>query len=50
MSQDSDTASKEANLLAGDCIINYRTVASFGTEDLIVNDYATLLDGPVRVA
>jgi len=33
LSQDSDNASKEANLLAGDAIINYRTVASFGYED-----------------
>lgn len=30
LSSDSDAASKEANLLAGDAIINYRTVASFG--------------------
>jgi ATP-binding cassette, subfamily B (MDR/TAP), member 1 len=33
MSEDTDTAMKEANLLAGDSIINYRTVASFANED-----------------
>lgn len=33
MSEDSDAASKEASLLAGDAIINYRTIASFGFED-----------------
>lgn len=33
LSSDSDDASKEANLLAGDAILNYRTVASFGYED-----------------
>lgn len=33
MSQDSDAAMKDANALAGDSIINYRTVASFANED-----------------
>ena len=33
LSEDSDAASKEANLLAGDAILNYRTVAAFGYED-----------------
>ena len=33
MSSDTDAASKEATLLAGDSIINYRTVASFANED-----------------
>lgn len=46
LSTDSDTASKDANLLAGDAIINYRTVASFGYEDQLVKDYSRLLDGP----
>ncbi|CDW81030.1 abc transporter [Stylonychia lemnae] len=50
MSSDSDSASKEANLLAGDVIINYRTVASFGNEDQILNDYKKLLDGPLKIA
>jgi len=30
---ESDEAMKEPNLLAGDSIINYRTVASFANED-----------------
>jgi ABC-type transport system involved in Fe-S cluster assembly fused permease/ATPase subunit len=33
MSSDSDAKMKEANILAGDAIINYRTVASFANED-----------------
>ena len=39
---------KEANLLAGDTIINYRTVASFGNEEQIVQDYAKMLDKPLK--
>ena len=35
-----------ANLLAGDAIINYRTVASFAQEDKIVSDYQLLLEAP----
>lgn len=27
---------KEANLLCGDCIVNYKTVQSFGHEDRLV--------------
>jgi ABC-type transport system involved in Fe-S cluster assembly fused permease/ATPase subunit len=50
MSEDSDTAMKEANLLAGDSIINYRTVASFANEDQILSDFGKLLDGPLKVA
>jgi len=50
MSSDSDAASKEANLLAGDSILNYRTVASFANEDQIVNDFARLLEEPVKIA
>ena len=33
MSEASDVAYKEANLLAGDAINNYRTVASFAHEE-----------------
>ena len=32
LSEDSDAMYKESNLLAGDAITNYRTVASFGNE------------------
>lgn len=41
---------KDANLLAGDSIINYRTVASFANEDQIIKDYSMHLEGPVAVA
>ncbi len=50
LSQSSDAASKEATILAGDAILNYRTVASFGHEEQIVSDYDRLLEGPVSVA
>lgn len=33
LSKSSDQASKEANVLAGDAILNYRTVASFGNSN-----------------
>jgi ABC-type transport system involved in Fe-S cluster assembly fused permease/ATPase subunit len=33
MSTDTDAEMKDANLLAGDSIMNYRTVASFANED-----------------
>jgi ABC-type transport system involved in Fe-S cluster assembly fused permease/ATPase subunit len=46
MSSDSDSKMKEANLLAGDLILNYRTVASFANEDQLINDYLMLLEGP----
>lgn len=49
LSNDIEVASKEANLLAGDSILNYRTVASFGNEELILKDYDKFLDGPMRV-
>lgn len=39
LSEGSDASSKEANLLAGDAILNYRTIASFGYEDQVVKDY-----------
>ena len=50
MSSDTDAASKEANLLSGDSIMNYRTVASFGNENQIIKDYDRLLQGPVNIA
>jgi len=33
LSKDIDSSSKDANLLSGDAILNYKTVASFGNED-----------------
>ncbi len=50
MSSDTDTSMRDANLLAGDLIMNYRTVASFANEDQLVNDYSRLLEGPVNIA
>ena len=37
-------------MLAGDSIINYRTVASFANEDQILKDYDRMLEGPVQVS
>ena len=39
---------KEADLLANDCIANYRTVSSFGVGDQIVNQFSVLLDTPFK--
>lgn len=50
MSNESDSAAKEANMLAGDSIINYRTVASFGNEDKLIADFDRLLEGAEKVA
>ena len=36
LSSNESSAAKEADLLAGDAILNYRTVASFANEDKIV--------------
>lgn len=30
--------------MAGDCITNYRTLASFGNEDVILEEYASYLE------
>jgi ABC-type multidrug transport system fused ATPase/permease subunit len=46
LSTSSDAAFKDANLLAGDAIINYRTVASFAQEEQILKDYEMLLSEP----
>ena len=47
---EAENSHKYANLLAGDAIMNYRTVASFAYEKQIVRDYWTLLDQPRRTA
>lgn len=45
-----EEAYKEANLLAGDSILNYRTVASFGHDYIIVNEYDKLIEGPMKLS
>ena len=42
-SVDSEDELKLADLLAGDAILNYKTVASFAHEDKLVKDYLNLL-------
>jgi ABC-type transport system involved in Fe-S cluster assembly fused permease/ATPase subunit len=44
-----DQETKEANVIAGDAILNYRTVIAFGTAERIVSEYDRLLEGPVQV-
>lgn len=41
--EDNKDALKEANLLCGDTIVNYKTVQSFGHEDTLVEKYKELL-------
>lgn len=48
LSSNSEELMKDANLIAGDSIIHYRTVASFANEDQIIRDYSRMLEGPVR--
>ncbi len=37
-------------MLAGDSILNYRTVASFGHDNLIVNEYDRLVEEPLKTS
>ena len=37
-------------MLAGDSILNYRTVASFGHDYLIINEYDKLIEGPMKTS
>ena len=39
----SEAASKEANLMCGDAISNFRTIQSFGNEEILVQSYKALL-------
>ena len=50
LSVESDNSHKYANLLAGDAIMNYRTVASFAHEQQIIKDYSSLLEAPRKAA
>lgn len=43
---DVDTSMSKGNLLAGDSIMSYRTVASFAHEEKILSDYQVLLQQP----
>ena len=50
LSVEAENSHRYANLLAGDAIMNYRTVASFAYEKQIVKDYKLLLEGPKKTA
>jgi ATP-binding cassette subfamily B (MDR/TAP) protein 1 len=42
-----DDTQSQANILAGDAIMNYRTVASFAHEEKLVGDFRNLLAAPI---
>jgi len=46
LGNDVDTSMSKGNLLAGDSIMSYRTVASFAHEEKILSDYKHLLEEP----
>lgn len=48
MSDFDQAAFKDANLLAGDAITNYRTVSSFGYDDLLLKEYDRLIEIPLK--
>lgn len=50
MSNFDEQAYKDANLLAGDAIMNYRTVASLATDKAIVKTYNNYIDIPTKRA
>ena len=50
MAETDESAYKDANLLAGDAILNYRTVASFGHDYLIVELYDRYISSPFQSA
>jgi ABC-type transport system involved in Fe-S cluster assembly fused permease/ATPase subunit len=37
-------AASESELLASDAILNYKTVASFGSDEIILDKYKSLID------
>jgi hypothetical protein len=41
-----NSEARMADLLASDSIANYRTVASFGITDMILDEYKLLNNGP----
>ena len=43
MSVENEESLKLADLLAGDCINNYKTVASFAHEEKLIADYSMLI-------
>jgi ABC-type bacteriocin/lantibiotic exporter with double-glycine peptidase domain len=48
MSDIDENSYKDANLLAGDAILNYRTVASFANDAVVVNKYDEYISIPVK--
>lgn len=50
LSEFDEKAFKDANLLAGDAIMNYRTVASFAHDNIIIKEYDAYLDPPTQKA
>jgi ABC-type multidrug transport system fused ATPase/permease subunit len=47
-SSNDEDSYKKANLLAGDTILNYKTVASFGYDYLIIKEYDKMVEEPIK--
>ena len=43
LTEESEDGMKDANLLCGDSIVNYRTVQSFGNTQLVVKKFESFL-------
>ena len=47
-SETTDPLLVEANKMAGDSIINYKTVASFGNTEALIKSFAKIMDVPMK--
>jgi ATP-binding cassette subfamily B (MDR/TAP) protein 1 len=50
LSKIDEEAFKDANLLAGDCIINNKTIASFGYDKFIIEKYDRHVAATIRLS
>jgi hypothetical protein len=50
LANEDEKAYKDANLLAGDAILNYRTVASLSSDKQIVKEYESYIMIPVNAS
>jgi ATP-binding cassette subfamily B (MDR/TAP) protein 1 len=48
MSDIDENSYKDANMLAGDAILNYRTVASFAHDSMLVEKYDSYITIPMK--
>jgi ABC-type transport system involved in Fe-S cluster assembly fused permease/ATPase subunit len=43
-----ENSKSESDLIADDAIMNYKTIASFGSDEIIVEEYSKLLDAGAK--